>query len=65
MPDEQSKRVRELSIKHARRYLLYGLGGRRGCRVLANIDKEDEDEIITECAIAMEKFATAFLNQCG
>lgn len=47
----------KLAEKHAEEYLRFKLGGRRGCRVLEDLDDEDAAEIIKECAAAMLEFA--------
>jgi len=48
-----------LAKNHAFDYLRFNLGGRRGCRVIEDVDKETEIEIIADCAHAMLKFANA------
>lgn len=47
----------ELAKQHAEKYLRFKLGGRKGCRVLEDLDDDIVEEIIAECAKAMLKFA--------
>lgn len=55
--------IRKAARKSAKKYLRFGLGSRRGCRILEGISESDAKELIEECADVMLEFHAAMQQE--
>lgn len=53
----------KIAREEAEKYLKFKLGDRKGCDILAGLDKELQEEIIAECAKAMLKTYTRIIEE--